>query len=138
MRRRTKGVAAPPATGTSGRPAISTRRKALGRVKERGTFPLTAVTASIFSSGERSARKRAMASSTPGSQSRRIGRGEAAAAGKGKEGSVLAAKAPAEAPRNDLLDMRGKWKNIMLLSRSVGSHRNCHVRSEILQQTRDY
>src|SRR5580692_7401474 len=69
-RRRTRGVAAPAATGMSVRPAISTRRSALGRVSERGTLPQTGVTASTWSSGERRARKMAMASSTPGSVSR--------------------------------------------------------------------
>src|ERR1700760_4176145 len=70
MRRRTSGVAAPAATGTSARLAISIRRSALGKVSESGTLPQTGVMASTFSSGERRARKMAMASSTPGSVSR--------------------------------------------------------------------
>src|SRR5258708_36550136 len=52
------------------RPAISTRRRAFGRVRDRGTLPQTGVTASTRSSGERRARKMAMASSTPGAVSR--------------------------------------------------------------------
>src|SRR5258708_34900565 len=52
------------------RPAISTSRRALGRVRERGTLPQTGVTASTRRSGARRARKMALGSSTPGSVSR--------------------------------------------------------------------
>src|ERR1700748_464116 len=78
MRRRTSGGGAPGATGTSARLAISIRRSALGKVSESGTLPQTGVMASTFSSGERRARKMAMASSTPGSVSRMMRRDELA------------------------------------------------------------
>ena len=63
------GGRAPAATGISVRPAISTIRNAFDTVRSRGTFPATAVIASIFNSGERMAKSKASASSTPGSVS---------------------------------------------------------------------
>src|SRR6267378_52698 len=64
-----RGALAPAATGMLVRPAISTSRSALGRVKSNGTFPATGVMASIVNSGERIASSNARASSTPGSVS---------------------------------------------------------------------
>src|ERR1700722_6973057 len=88
------------------RPAISTRRRALGRVRERGTLPQTGVTASTWSSGERRATKMAMASSTPGSVSRMMRGGlegevpaEKLLNAKSEVGRALAARVTAEARR---------------------------------------
>src|SRR5579864_8364076 len=53
----------------SSRPAISTMRRAFGRVRSSGTLPATGVMPSIFSSGDRIASRSANASSTPGSVS---------------------------------------------------------------------
>src|SRR5271170_2276760 len=132
MSRRTRGVAAPPATGTSVRPVSSTMRRVFGRVKARGTLPATAVTASILSSGERRASRMAMASSTPVSQSRMMRRGAAAASEN--VGRVLASRVAALAPRNDLRDISEKKEDIVLLQEAYKVTGRCDVWSGILQQ----
>src|SRR5271165_3239666 len=127
-RRRTSGVAAPAATGMSARPAISRRRRALGSVSERGTLPETGVTASTLSSGERRARKKAMASSTPGSVSRIMRWGlEGFAAAEvaeylfdakrdaGKAGRAPAARVTAEARRKSLRLRKKLSERILVL-----------------------
>src|ERR1700736_922773 len=85
------------------RPAISRSFSALGRVEESGTLPETGVMASILSSGERTARKMAMASSIPGSVSIMM-RCEVADWGgvdpRAALGRAPASRAPAEQPRN--------------------------------------
>jgi hypothetical protein len=62
----------------------------LGRVKSSGTLPQTGVMASTFSSGERKARKIAMASSMPGSVSMMMRRGLAGAAARTESFEVAA------------------------------------------------
>src|ERR1700681_2373780 len=85
------------------RPAISRSFSALGRVEESGTLPETGVMASILSSGERTARKMAIASSIPGSVSIMM-RCEVAVGGVADASETLgrlqASRAPAEQPRN--------------------------------------
>ena len=96
-RRRRSGTLAPAATGISVRPAISTMRMAFGRVNSRGTFPDTAVMASIFSSGDRMANSNANASSTPVSVSRMTRDGADAVCGSSAPlsgGSVPASSTP--------------------------------------------
>src|ERR1700730_1291982 len=104
------------------RPAISSSRRAFGSVSASGTLPDTGVMASTLSSGERRARKMAMASSTPGSVSRMMRRGvEGESANRNaaeplagrKESNRIwekdeAIKAPPELSRNRRRDER-KW-----------------------------
>src|SRR5580704_7606833 len=76
------------------RPAISTNRSAFGSASSSGTLPDTGVIASTFNSGERSARKIAIASSIPGSVSRMMRRGTPGAEGNGIRIALLAPKFP--------------------------------------------
>src|SRR5271154_2208698 len=90
---------------------ISSSRNAFGSVNDNGTLPETGVTASTFNSGERSARKNAIASSTPGSVSKMILFGLPASGLAllarpplhANAGIALAATAPDEYSKNFLL-----------------------------------
>ena len=70
---RASGRSAPAATGRSARPARSRTRSAFAVVFASVWFPCTVVTPSSSTSGLASASRSAIASSCPGSQSRRIG-----------------------------------------------------------------
>ena len=91
---RTSGTLAPPRLERpGGRQFRPTQR--VGRVSASGTLPETGVMASTFSSGERSARKIAMALSTPGSVSMMMRRGLAALGRLGRFRLPGAVAAPA-------------------------------------------
>jgi hypothetical protein len=75
----TRGALSPLATGMSERPASSRSFSAFVTPSSSSTFPKTTVTARTSSSGERTARRMARASSIPGSTSRITGFGAAEA-----------------------------------------------------------